>query len=290
MSRTSTEIGSQPAVWARAAARAHEVGEVVPTGARAAFVGCGSSYYTCLAGAMLRESAGHGESDAFVASQLPADRSYDVLVAVSRSGETTEVARALDASQARRKIAVTAVGGLAVGACADIEHVLDFADEESVIQTRFPTAVLALLRTTFGEDLGRVIDDGERALQHPLPEGPERYAQQVFLGSGWHVGLAYEAALKVREAAQAWSEAYPTAEYRHGPIAVASHATRVWLFGSGTDPIASEIRDAGAELVTNDLDPLAQLVVAQRSAVALAESRGLDPDRPRALSRAVVLS
>jgi len=37
------------------------------------------------------------------------------------------------------------------------------------------------------------------------------------------------------------------------------------------------------------LDPLAQLVLAQRLAVAMAERRGLDPDRPRHLARSVII-
>jgi glucosamine 6-phosphate synthetase-like amidotransferase/phosphosugar isomerase protein len=43
-------------------------------------------------------------------------------------------------------------------------------------------------------------------------------------------------------------------------------------------------------VVESELDPLAQLVQAQRAAVALAKARGLDPDRPRNLTRSVVLS
>jgi fructoselysine-6-P-deglycase FrlB-like protein len=42
-------------------------------------------------------------------------------------------------------------------------------------------------------------------------------------------------------------------------------------------------------VVHHDHHPLASLVLAQRFAVALAESRGLDPDRPRNLARSVVL-
>jgi fructoselysine-6-P-deglycase FrlB-like protein len=42
-------------------------------------------------------------------------------------------------------------------------------------------------------------------------------------------------------------------------------------------------------VVESGLDPLAQLVQAQRAAVALATARGLDPDHPRNLTRSVVL-
>ena len=46
--------------------------------------------------------------------------------------------------------------------------------------------------------------------------------QVSFLGRGWTVGLANEAALKLRESVQFWAEAYPAMEYRHGPISIAA--------------------------------------------------------------------
>ena len=48
-------------------------------------------------------------------------------------------------------------------------------------------------------------------------------------------------------------------------------------------------RSTGASVVENGADPMAALVGIQRAAVALAQARGLDPDRPRHLTRSVVL-
>ena len=112
--------------------------------------------------------------------------------------------------------------------------------------------------------------------------------QWTFLGR-LAVGLAHEAALKLREAAQAWAEAYPALEYRHGPIAIAAPRTVVWSLDPLDPPLADEIRATGATIVCEPLDSLAALVLAQRTAVALAQARGLDPDRPRNLARSVVL-
>ena len=92
-----------------------------------------------------------------------------------------------------------------------------------------------------------------------------------------------------REAGGAWSEAYPAMEYRHGPISVAGPRTTVWTFGPEDAELLDDIRDTGAAVVEGRLDPMAELVLAQRVAVALAEARGLDSDRPRHLSRSVVL-
>lgn len=78
-------------------------------------------------------------------------------------------------------------------------------------------------------------------------------------------------------------------DYRHGPIAIAQPGRLVWCFGEVADGLDQNVAATGATLVHHDLDPLAQLVVAQRFAIALADSCGLDPDRPRHLTRSVVL-
>jgi fructoselysine-6-P-deglycase FrlB-like protein len=103
------------------------------------------------------------------------------------------------------------------------------------------------------------------------------------------VGLAFEAALKFREAAGAWAEAYPAMEYRHGPISVAGPGTLVWFVSRAEPDLVTAIRSTGAAVQESQVDPMAELVTLQRVAVALAEARGLDPDRPQHLTRSVVL-
>jgi fructoselysine-6-P-deglycase FrlB-like protein len=300
MSITWGEIASQPAAWRRAAALATEVRDLLPApGLSVCAVGCGTSLYMAQAWAALRESAGHGRTDAFAASELPARSGYDVLVAISRSGTTSEVLHALGRNIATRSLTITAVAGSPAAEAADAAIVLDFADERSVVQTRFATSALTLLRAHAGEDVEQAARDAEHALEAPLPVDPEAPLrldpsagppqQWTFLGRGWAVGLAHEAALKLREAAQAWAEAYPALEYRHGPIAIAGEGTVVWSLDPLDPALADEISATGATLVCEPLDSLAALVLAQRTAVALAQARGLDPDRPRNLARSVVL-
>jgi CRISPR-associated protein Cas5a/b/c len=64
----------------------------------------------------------------------------------------------------------------------------------------------------------------------------------------------------------------------------------VWLIGPIGDDLVGDIRATGALVVTSASDPMAELILLQRAAVALAEARGLDPDRPNHLTRSVVLS
>ncbi len=291
MSVTLREIESQPALWGQVAGLVCDIqGRLPKTGQRIAILGCGTSYYIAQSVAALRESRGIGETDAFVASEMPTARRYDLVVAISRSGTTTEVVRALAAlPDGTPSLAISAVAQTPVVAAAGDAVLLPFADESSIVQTRFATTVLALMRASFGEDVEPAIADAAAALGQPLPVDPAEFEHFVFLGRGWTVGLAFEAALKFREAGGAWAEAYPAMEYRHGPISVAGAGTLTWSLGSADPDLVAAIRATEASVRESHIDPMAELVTLQRTAVALAQSRGLDPDQPQHLTRSVVL-
>jgi hypothetical protein len=200
------------------------------------------------------------------------------------------------------------------------------------VQTRFPTTFLILARAAFGEDVSALPDAAAAALAADAPVGPEGLDHFVYLGRGWTYGLAQEAALKIREAAQAWSESYPLLDYRHGPLAVAHPGSLVWFIGARDDDLVrqfgarrvghagdDDLRDAFGDsrqrfgdlrrrARAGDRDdrvvraPRPRLGgvggirlakprrLAQRLAVDVARSRGLDPDQPRHLTRSIVLS
>lgn len=284
------EISSQSATWHSAVTTAAEHSHLLPQpGERVAAVGCGTSWFMAMAYASLREAQGHGTTDAFAVSEFPAGRvgDYDRIVAITRSGTTTEVLQ-LCRQVSSAVTVITAVPDSPAARSTDA-IVLPYADEQSVVQTRFATTALAVLRASLGEDLTGPIADAERALRIDVDElvGLE---QVTFVGAGWTVGLAHEAALKCRESAQYWTEAYPAMEYRHGPKAIAEKGRAVWSLGEAPDQLSEEVISMGARFITHSaLDPMAQLIVAQRFAAALARSRGLDPDHPRNLDRSVVL-
>jgi fructoselysine-6-P-deglycase FrlB-like protein len=158
------------------------------------------------------------------------------------------------------------------------------------VQTRFATTTLALLRAALGADLDPAIRDAEDALTAQLDDELVDAGQYAFLGAGWTVGLAHEAALKLREATQAWSESYPAKEYRHGPIAIAAPGRVTWSFGAAEPGLAAEVRATGARFEHAERDGMAELVRAQRVALERARRAGLDPDQPRNLTRSVILA
>lgn len=287
----TAEIASQPDTWAQAVELASRSTDVLPRpGERIAVVGCGTSAFVAQAYAAEREGAGHGVTDAFVASEYPIGRRYDRLLAITRSGTTTEVLQLLAALPAGQPTVAVVGDPDSPGASAAGDVVLmPFADEKSVVQTRFATSALALLRAGLGQDLQPVIDQARGELDAPLPDGWQDTEQFVFLGRGPGVGLANEAALKMRESALAWAESYPAMDYRHGPISLAEPHTLVWLLTEPPAGLVDDITATGARVQAGQGDAQAVLVRIQRMAVALALHRGLDPDAPRNLTRSIVL-
>lgn len=284
------ELTSQPDTWRRAADLAEDA-PLPRSGERVVVLGCGTSWFMAQSYAALREQAGHGVTDAFSASEAPLDRDYDLAIVLSRSGTTTEAIAVAERLRGRtRTLAVVADPDTPLPTLVDDVVTLDFADETSVVQTRFATTALTMLRAGLGLDVTPSIADAEAALAAPLDQALVDAEQMTFLGSGWAVGLAHEAALKNREASQSWTESYPSMEYRHGPIAIAAEGRATWVLGVAPDGLQADVAATGATYVEHPgTDPLAELVLTQRVALERARARGLDPDHPRALSRSVIL-
>jgi len=284
------ELASQPDAWERAVGLTAERAVLPATGERIAVVGCGTSWFMAQSYAVLRESSGQGVTDAYAASEAFVDRGYDAIVAITRSGTTTEVLELLAGVRGRTRT-VGLVGDLSspLVDLADDLVPLAFADEKSVVQTRFATTALAFLRASLGEDLTSAIAAGREAVGAELAEELVAAAQYSFLGSGWTVGIAHEAALKMREASQSWAESYPAKEYRHGPIAIAAPGRVTWVFGNAPDGLLADIAVTGAHCENRPVDAMADLIRAQRVALERARRAGLDPDQPRNLTRSVIL-
>lgn len=288
VSQTEIELATQPAIWRQVAKYLPEVAEKLPKhGEKVAALGCGSSWFMSQGYAGYREAQGHGETDYYAGSEFIYTRNYDRIVVISRSGTTSEIVQLLRQTKIP-SVVITAVAGSPVTEFASESIIMDFADEESVVQTRWATAALGLLRAHSGADLEKIAQDAEIALQEDVSQFAE-LEQISFLGHGWTIGLAQEAGLKTREAAQFWSEAYPALDYRHGPMSIAQKGRAVWMFGEMDQHLEREILKTGALLEQSRLDPMAHLVKAQRVCVEIAKFRGLNPDKPRGLARSIIL-
>ncbi|MFH5880500.1 SIS domain-containing protein [Arthrobacter sp. NA-172] len=295
------ELVSQPEVWERAIEQSKlekaKAGDLLPAdGERIAVVGCGTSWFMAQSYAAAREAAGKGVTDAFAASEAflnhnSAGRQYDAVIAITRSGTTTEVLELLEALRGKvRTVAVIGDVNSPITALADAVIGLPYADEKSVVQTRFATTALVYLLTSLGIELGTAIEDARVAVTEPVSQELLDAEQFTFLGTGWTVGLAHEAGLKMREAVQGWTESYPAMEYRHGPISIAAPGRVTWLFGAQPEGLDADMAVTGALYVNTGKHPLAELARVHKVTLERARVRGLNADVPRNLTRSVVLN
>jgi glucosamine--fructose-6-phosphate aminotransferase (isomerizing) len=304
--------------------------------ARIVLFGCGSSYHLAKSAAHSiaeltgRPSQAVPASEVFLspASVLP-DPKSTIAVAISRSGFTTEVLLALEYLKAHHPsmpvIAITCRAGSPL-AKLDDAIVLPWADEASVVMTQSWTNMFLAIQL--------LASSGRRALRDQLRQMPEflergldafrgaardlgsqvMRGDTTYLGLGVRRGVADEAALKLREMAQANCQADNPLELRHGPISTITRDSTVCLLMGDAEreylpDLLSSLRERGAFVgaiapyPVADVDRLVSLPdglldvsrtilylpVLQLLAYEAALVAGLDPDRPRTLDQVVVL-
>jgi glutamine---fructose-6-phosphate transaminase (isomerizing) len=254
-SYTWQEIISQPETW-RATLENFTTGQTALEHflERAEFdqilvVGCGSTHYLAQTAATTLAHYTSVPARALPSSELwlypdtiPTNRT--LLVAISRSGTTTETLEALEhfsQAQAGPTLAITCYPESALAQQGDFALVTPAAQEQSVAQTRSFTSMLLLAQA-----LAIVMARNEETLTrlHRLPdvlEGfvahlgdlPQRLGADLdierlfFLGGGPLYGLANEAMLKTKEMSLSYAEAYHPMEFRHGPMSMVNERTLV---------------------------------------------------------------
>ncbi len=337
---TWTEITHQPQAWAEVL-EAFRVREAAVRAAWEAlmpqqviFIGCGSTHYLAMSAAALFQSVVGLPSRAYPASEiifhpwrLGRTPGRTLLVALSRSGTTTETLAAIRAFRRAgggRVWCITCYPDSPMASRADLVLPAEAAQERSVAQTRSFASMLlwvqALAALLGGEDplsldqlpeLGRRLIEasGERMATLGHRDDLNRF---YYLGSGFRYGVASEAMLKMKEMSLTHSEAFYFLEFRHGPISmVEPGALVIGLMGRATrrhearvldDVLArgGEVlslvpggEDSAGSLVLPDLPawamPVLYLPPLQLLAYHRAVSRGLNPDAPRHLTAVVHL-
>ncbi len=320
-SATSAEIASQPGLWpsavevgVSATALQHEL-----TRGPTLYTGCGSTAHLARALAFSHRrnlptfAWAEAASEVWLATDPQSPRARTV-VAVSRSGETTETIEAcLRAGRlGSTLIAVTASPHSPLSEVCGASVVVDFASEESVVQTRsFTSMLLASLAaqlTAVGSNAEAVFEGISEMGEEVIRAAPNMTGQladlsleSVFvLGTGLNGQLAPEAALKIKEMSATFAEGFPALDFRHGPISLASRRTAALVL-CGTNlahefAVAADIETWGARVFTIGPDPrcsietprrvseastaVACLIVAQLAGLQRGLAKGLDPDAP----------
>jgi glucosamine--fructose-6-phosphate aminotransferase (isomerizing) len=304
---TFSEIYDQAACCERtiglAGARLEHIRSLLPLERYSDIVitGCGSSYHMASCASFAWTQMLSRPVQAVQASQLMSfsDRylaaaATPLVIAITRSGATSEVEQAVLTLKNRygaAALAITGEPGGCVASASDAELVFDECLEKSIVTTRaFTSMLLGLL--LLGDDLaGRRFRMDLSAIPRSIQSALEtselvarrmaedwRISRFVFLGSGAMKGLADECALKMTEMALSATSSFLTLEFRHGPKAALDSSTQVVLFPVESerpylDRVSEEILETGASL----------LVVGGRSPrqfdnPALADSTALSPD------------
>lgn len=337
---TLTEIQTQPAAWEEALAvvtqQAESAQRLWAGGGydQVIFTGCGSTYYLSLAGAaLMQELTGRaakavpgGELVLYPASAYAA-RSRTLLVAVSRSAETSETLQAVKLfrqNQSGDVITIVNYPDRPLATQGDINFVIPAGQEESIAQTRSfasmyvaATALAALLanRQDLLQTMHHLPEVGRRLLTRyselaQAQGGNLELDRFYFLGSGPRYGLACETNLKMKEMSLTHSESFHFLEFRHGPISMAGPSALVvgLLSDANREHEAAVLRDAqrlGGQILTlgeTDTDiafgsgvpeavrNVLYLPVLQLLGCYRALAKGLNPDRPNNLEAVVKLT
>ena len=283
-SHTLNEILSQPDAWVAALDVLTEtrrcVLDIEPSGRyeQVIFIGCGSTYYLSLAASALTQDLTGLPSRAFPASELwlyPGS-SYiakkTLLVAVSRSGETTETLRACQAFLERKRgdlLTLSCYGEMPLAKMGALNIVLPSGQEQSVAQTRaFSTLYLATValaslwggHATQFDSLSDLPEAGRNILAQALPLasdiGPDKSIDRFYwLGSGPRYGLASELSLKMKEMSLSHSEPFHFMEFRHGPKSMITPSSltiglRSTLNGQKEAAVMQDVKALGGRILT----------------------------------------
>jgi glutamine---fructose-6-phosphate transaminase (isomerizing) len=335
---THEEILSQPQAWAKAlelfpSLRPDLQAINLNAYTQVVFTGCGSTYYLALAAAALTQELSGRPCRAFPASELwlAPQICYapgkTLLVAVSRSGETTETLRACQAfieDQRGDLVTLSCYADMPLAKMGRLNLVFPSGQEQSVAQTRafstlhLGTTALACLwagRADLLAALAGLPEAGRSLLQEYASLAGEigrdaSLDRFYFLGSGPRLGLACELSLKMKEMSLSHSEPFHFMEFRHGPKSmITSTALVVGLRSTANAPqeaaVLADVRALGGRVLAigeeqaeicfrsglaEAIRGILYLPAGQLIAFERSLSKGLNPDRPTNLDTVVKLS
>jgi glucosamine--fructose-6-phosphate aminotransferase (isomerizing) len=330
---TYQEIKSQTDAWAQALEITRAIS--LPDAEKyeqVIFTGCGSTYYLSFAAAALyQELTGRAAravpgGELLLNSQVVLTNQKSLLIAISRSGTTTETVKAVEKFKKENRGDVVVITNYdeVLSRLADVNIVIDKGQEESVAQTRsfasmYVAATAMCARMARREDLveamGKLPEIGNWVIGNY-----ESYAKEIgenlsfdrfyFLGSGIRYGLACEANLKMKEMTLTHSEPFHFLEFRHGPMSMVNE--RAVVVGLLSDvnrvheaKVLSEMKMLGGTVsslgemeadvsfqsqIPEQVRGVLYLPVLQLMAFYRSVAKGLNPDRPENLKAVVELN
>jgi glucosamine--fructose-6-phosphate aminotransferase (isomerizing) len=216
-----------------------------------------------------------------------------LVVGISQSGQSPDIVNVIEEGrrQGALTLAITNEGSSPLAEAAELVIEMVAGPENAVAATKTYTSQLvaiAMLSTALTGDaehrewLGRLpsLVEDTLALDETIKDASARYRymeQCVVLGRGFNYATAHEWALKLKELAYVLAEPYSSADFQHGPVALAHQGFPVFaVVPSGK--IAPDMITLLSELVQDQQVEL--LVVSNEgSALALANTPVQLPER-----------
>ena len=253
----------------------------------------------------------------FRARTRPARR---LCLAISQSGRSPDLLAMVDAHRAAGAFVVALVNepDSPLGDLADEVLLLHAGPERSVAATKSYIASLAGVASlaaswTRDRQLQGAIGELPAGLRSafdadwsPATELLQDSTNLFVIGRGYTLGIAQEAALKLKETCALHAESFSSAEVKHGPMAIVGDGFPLIAF-AGSDAAGDDVRETaalfeqrGARVAIADasgggilatprahpvLEPILMIQAFYRCANALALARGLNPDAPPYLSK-----
>lgn len=286
------------------------------------FIGCGSSFYLGISAARyftlktgIETKAIPGGEVVFALRENIPERLRKAAVLISRSGESTEV---VIATKRLKEIGIPTIGITLEDNSSLVKEtdqsIVIPLHEESIVMTKAFTSMLLSMQlltdrlagnhnfSLYEELLSKVSEQIDAAYEEIIRERLFEGKHYVFLGTGVYEGLARESALKLEEMSLAKTESYSTFEYRHGPKALVEEGFVITIFRGGEkeerkeeEKLKKELESYGGKVIFREKltdgpeDAFLRIVFSQILALKIAEKKGVDVERPRNLTKVVVL-
>lgn len=267
----------------------------------------------------------------FTVYNTPPRLDGSLVIGISQSGQSPDVVSVVE--EGRRQgvptIAITNDPQSPLAKAVDHHISLGVGEERSVAATKTYTAQLAALALLAIKMAGlreheQLLRGLPAFMQQALQAEPQArqaaatlagYNRAVVIGRGIHYATAFETALKIKELSYVEAEPFSSADFKHGPIALAEDGLPVLVFSQGEffraemRELRNDLRARGARLVVLSdeqgltafhpeelaislpgglpewLAPLAGILPGQMLAYYLSLARGFDPDQPRTLNK-----
>jgi glucosamine--fructose-6-phosphate aminotransferase (isomerizing) len=253
-----------------------------------------------------------------------------LVVGISQSGQSPDIAGVVDhgRKQGALTLAITNDPDSPLGTAAELVIDTVAGPEKAVAATKTYTAQLtaiAMLSAALSgnaeqrdwiKELPEMVGD-TLTLDESIKDAANRYRYMtkcVVLGRGFNYATAYEWSLKLKELAYVLAEPYSSADFQHGPVALASQGFPIFAIVPGGE-ISFELTKLLTDLVQNQkvellaisnegmvlalahtplqlpnrlpewLSPIPAIVPAQLLCYHLTRAKGFDTEGPRGLTK-----